>query len=732
MSPVDWAKSLGRWLRVSHWVLIVILLLAFTLRLYGLGDVAIENDEGIVYHRWISESLRAIMVDDLVLNNHSLAQVLARASILLYGNSLFSLRWPSVCLSLLGVVFIYKMTSHLFGVMAGTVGALLLTFSPYAIFFAHNFNGYTGVIVLPLLVYLLALLALQIGKWRYWLGVGFAAAAMIYNHLFAVLALFNLVLFLGLVQWGGLGRLRKPSWPQLGMSFAITGLFLGVLYAPVWSKMVLAVMNPGQAKLTDFIWVQRPEVSASVWYNLWLFNGYWQKGSLTGQGVYVMLALVAVGSLIGVRQRAGAKVLLVLAWAFLPFLEIWLAGQILTNFWVRPNYVSYTLPPLLMLAALAMAELPNYGVFKRLPAFGVMLVPVILLVIFWSAALREYYQVFAGADWQAIGNFLRRNSTPDDLIVCQRYPQPWREVDAELEDLCTRTLNYRAKADVKGFTTISTSFDLVFNLLPQTNTGVINRLGRVWLVLWDVPERPEIPPAHNTNWVEFDHFGRAFVIQTDPHQSYVANLAEVLTAIRSTHQTPNQQYSYSLLIAPLAAASGNPEAAKAALDAAKLYQPNHPDSAAKLAAVEQLVAAYAELSIKNPLAVNFGDEIMLQGYDLNSPQLRPGSTLKLTLFWRALTQIRENYSIFVHLRDPAGHTVAQLDYQPFDGSYPTQNWQPGQSLSETRQWPIPADFPSGQYHLVLGLYNRDTLERLPLVDDQSGENAFDLTPLQVN
>ncbi len=732
MSPVDWAKSLGRWLRVSHWVLIVILLLAFTLRLYGLDDVAIDNDESYDYHRWISVSFRAIMVDDLVLNNQTLAHISARGSILLLGNSLFALRWPSVCLSILSVALIYKMTARLFGKAAGVVSGLLLALSPYPIFFAHNFRGYMGVMMLPLLVYLLALVALETGQWRYWVALGLASVAMMYTHLFTTLAWLNLALFLGLVRWEGLGRLRKPSWPQLGVSFAITGLFLGVLYTPVWSKMVLAVMNPGQAKLTDFIWVQHPEVSASVWYNLWLFNGYWQKGSLTGQGVYVVLALVAVGSLIGVRQRAGAKVLLVLAWTFLPFLEIWLAGQIWPNFWVRPNYVSYTLPPLLMLAALAIAELPNYGVFKRLPAFGVMLVPVILLVIFWSAALREYYQVFAGADWQAIGNFLRRNSAQDDLIVCQRYPQPWREVDAELEDLCTRTLNYRAKADVKGFTTISTSFDLVFNLLPQTNTGVINRLGRVWLVLWHVPERPEIPPAHSANWLEFDHFGRAFVIQTDPHQSYVANLAEVLTAIRSTHQTPDQQYSYSLLIAPLAAASGNPEAAKAALDAAKLYQPNHPDSAAKLAAVEQLVAAYAELSIKNPLAVNFGDEIMLQGYDLNSPQLRPGSTLKLTLFWRALTQIRENYSIFVHLRDPAGHTVAQLDYQPFDGSYPTQNWQPGQSLSETRQWPIPADFPSGQYHLVLGLYNRDTLERLPLVDDQSGENAFDLTPLQVN
>lgn len=733
MSVVGQAKSPGRWFGVSHGMwLTVILLLAFTLRLYGLGSVGLDNDESYDYHRWVGKSFQAIIVDDLVLNNQTLAHILVRGSLLLFGDSLFTLRWPSTCLSILGVVLIYKLTTRLFGSLAGVVSALLWALSPYFIFFAHNFRGYMGVAMLPVLVYMLALAALQTGQWRYWVTLGLASVAMMYTHLFTTLAWVNLVLFLGLTRWRGIGGLRKPTWPQLGATFGITGLLLAGLYAPVWSKMIPAVLNSGQAKLADFVWVQRPEVSASIWYNLWLFNGYWQKGSQGGQAAYILLALAGLALAIGWRQGWRWQISAVLAWAFLPFLEIWLAGQILPNFWVRPNYVGYTLPPLLILAALAITKLPDYGVLKRLPPFVVMLAPIILLAVLWSVALREYYQVFAGADWQAIGNFLRRNSSLNDLIVCQRYPQPWRDVDAELEDLCTRTLNYRAKTDVKGFTKISTSFDLVFNILPATNTGVINRLGRVWLVLWDVPNTPEIPPARRADWVKFDPFGRAFVMQTNPHQSYVTNLAQVLNAIRSTTQIPDQQYSYSLLVAPLAAAGGNSEAAQAALDTAKRYQPTHPDSAAKLTAVEQLVSAYTELSIKNPLAVNFGDEIMLQGYDLNSAQLKPGSTLKLTLFWQALTQIRANYSIFIHLRDAAGHLVTQLDYQPFDGTYPTQNWQPGQSLSETRQWPIPPDFPAGQYHVILGLYNPDTLERLSLANDQSGENALDLTLVQVN
>lgn len=725
MSSIYSAKSLRRKIGDRQWLLIAILLLAFALRLYGLGDVAVENDEGIVYHRWISQSFQAIMVDDLVLNNHTLAQVLARTSILLNGNSLFALRWPSVCLSILGVVFIYKLTSRLFGMVAGTVGALLLTLSPYAIFFAHNFDGYAGVMALPLLVYLLALLGLHGGKWRYWWGVGFAAAAMIYIHLFTALALLNLVLFIALV-WlfrDRIGCFKKPRLGQIFLAFSITASLLAVLYAPIWLKLLQMLLSSTEQSLANLIWVQRPDVSASFWYNLWLYNGYWQKGSLGGQGVYVLLALVGLALVIGWRQRWRWPVLAVLAWAVLPFLEIWLAGQILPNFWVRPNYVGYTLPPLLMLAAFALVHLPDQPFLKKLPSLGVTLLPVILLTAFWYLSLREYYQVFAGADWQAVGNFLRQHSTQNDLIVCQRYPQPWREVDAELEDPCTRTLNYRTSTDVKRFSPVSTGYDLVFNILPRTNTGVISRQGRVWLVLWDVPQTASFP-TNPLPSVEFNHFGRALIIQADQQKTYVANLAEGLTTVRSTTPAPDQQFSYSLMIAPLAAASGNPEAARTALELARTTQPIHPDSTAKIAAVEQLVESYSALAIKNPLEANFGGMIKLQGYDLNVATVRPGATLKLTLFWQALTQIKENYTVFLHLRDSAGNTAAKFDFQPFDGSYPTRNWQPGQALNETRQWVIPAGFPPGQYQLILGLYNRETLERLPLSNDSSGENAL--------
>lgn len=73
----------------SYVWLLLILLLGFSLRLYGLGDVAVNNDESVDYLRWISVSFREILVDGLVLNNQTFAHILDRVSILVLGDRLF-------------------------------------------------------------------------------------------------------------------------------------------------------------------------------------------------------------------------------------------------------------------------------------------------------------------------------------------------------------------------------------------------------------------------------------------------------------------------------------------------------------------------------------------------------------------------------------------------------------------------------------------------------------------
>ncbi len=122
-------------------------------------------------------------------------------------------------------------------------------------------------------------------------------------------------------------------------------------------------------------------------------------------------------------------------------------------------------------------------------------------------------------------------------------------------------------------------------------------------------------------------------------------------------------------------------------------------------------------ALERPLAVNFGDEIRLAGYDLDRAQ----DALHLTLWWQAVEQPADDYTVFVHCFDPAtGENVVQHDASPRNGAYPTSWWAAGEVVSETLTLSL-AGVPAGAYRLALGLYDR-TVTRLPAfeVDEEDG------------
>jgi hypothetical protein len=55
----------------------------------------------------------------------------------------------------------------------------------------------------------------------------------------------------------------------------------------------------------------------------------------------------------------------------------------------------------------------------------------------------------------------------------------------------------------------------------------------------------------------------------------------------------------------------------------------------------------------------------------------------------------------------------------------------GEVVRERSVLTLPEDVPAGTYELWTGLYRLDTLERLPVQGDTSGENAVFLGPVVV-
>jgi len=116
---------------------------------------------------------------------------------------------------------------------------------------------------------------------------------------------------------------------------------------------------------------------------------------------------------------------------------------------------------------------------------------------------------------------------------------------------------------------------------------------------------------------------------------------------------------------------------------------------------------------QHPADYALGDAIALTGYALSRP-VQSGAPLTVTLYWQADAQPPNDYTVFVHLLDGAGQQVAQHDGPPRDGRYPTSAWQPGDRIPDTHVLNVP-ELPAGQrLRLVAGMYDPDTLDRLPV------------------
>jgi hypothetical protein len=132
------------------------------------------------------------------------------------------------------------------------------------------------------------------------------------------------------------------------------------------------------------------------------------------------------------------------------------------------------------------------------------------------------------------------------------------------------------------------------------------------------------------------------------------------------------------------------------------------------------------------LQVNLDNQIDLIGYTSSiMPPNQAGGSLDLVLFWQARTPIAHDYTVFVHIRDANGTNVVQQDAQPLAGEYPTGQWHVGETIIDPRTIPLPPDLPPGNYQLWTGMYLLETLERLPVSDDPSGDNAIPLGTLTI-
>jgi hypothetical protein len=144
---------------------------------------------------------------------------------------------------------------------------------------------------------------------------------------------------------------------------------------------------------------------------------------------------------------------------------------------------------------------------------------------------------------------------------------------------------------------------------------------------------------------------------------------------------------------------------------------------------DSLVLAYVPLGHGEasapgvPLGATLDGQVELVGFDLwreaagewvplaPDQPLSPGDSVRVQLVWRALAEMDEDYTAFVHLQGPGGVLWGQHDGQPAAGLYPTSYWRQGELVADTHEFVVSQE-ASGAADLLAGMYLLDTMERL--------------------
>jgi len=226
-------------------------------------------------------------------------------------------------------------------------------------------------------------------------------------------------------------------------------------------------------------------------------------------------------------------------------------------------------------------------------------------------------------------------------------------------------------------------------------------LGPAWLVGYDLPMTAAAgaPVPVDLAWARLDEGGVVRLEWVDGAGEAVAagelTAAAETTRARAHLTAPAQPGAYRLR----ASWEGKP---------ARCRWLSLPTAGCELATVEVTLA-------QEGLA-NFDGRILLLEAEVGSASLRPGGTLPVTLRWRALQALAEDYTVTVQLLGPDGRLHGQVDSWPAQGTRPTSGWLPGQEIVDPYQVPLSADAPPGNYQVTVSWYLLATMARLPVVD----------------
>lgn len=133
----------------EYFILSIIILIAFLLRIYKISSPSLWHDELMTFYRLqgsFSDTINTLLISPFP----PLYYIFMKFWTNLFGFSELSLRFPSLIFSTLTIIYLYLLTKKLFNKNTGLIASFLLAISPYAINYAQEAKMYSMIWFLSL------------------------------------------------------------------------------------------------------------------------------------------------------------------------------------------------------------------------------------------------------------------------------------------------------------------------------------------------------------------------------------------------------------------------------------------------------------------------------------------------------------------------------------------------------------------------------------------------------
>jgi uncharacterized membrane protein len=652
-------------IKLKNTILILLLLAAFTLRLYRLDHQEIWGDEA--HSAYVASLPLLSAVSPRTETNPPLYHLLLYFWARLTGSSVFALRFLSLVLGMLTVPLVYRLARLAFGELVGFLAALLCAISPFQVYYSQEARMYAlATFFTTLSMFLLARIVSgeSSGHSRsnsdrpgspdpdqkrglgnppgairsLWLAYLLATAAAIFTHyyaLFVVVAQNAFVIALwrrdrGFDTPSATGGLCPPRpkggvtrWLAVQAALALSFVpwvlaqrgFLGGKASARFDELTL----PGLISI-----VKRSLVAFSV--------GTTVEAPLGHYLTLAFLLLAALGLAAAFRRRADGRrwqTWLFLAWLVIPLAFAWLVNPIMPFF--QERYLLVIAPAFIILAACGLEWMGDRSLW--------LLVLGLLLVVsasFFSLHNWFFDDAYTKGEYGLMMDYVRDRAQRGDLLLLNNPLQ---------ESL----FDYYRPPGV-SYHRLSRHDRRTEQRAAQALAALTEGYARVWLVMFGYAEQ-----------YDPDHLAERWLSEHGYRSSYRSFLGAYLT----------------------------------------LYVMSPAD---------------ASFPMQHTVAANLDNKALLIGYGLVAQEIEAGGALRLTLYWQALAEMDKRYTVFVHLLDSDDRIVAQMDSEPLGGTHPTTEWQFGEIVRDSYGLLIAPDTPPGEYLLEVGMYYLPTLERLPMLD----------------